>query len=151
MSIVSDITIRLEYRTMDGQTHVRELAPGNFFDLDLDAEAADSLEHLVWTHNHAMDHLDVRSGVVETTLDVQCIASGERIWEVERFWNDGKCRSIFRRETVHGREVQWLRIIEIHTHEGIHFMRFGSTSTDKSDLISHDVVTPSEEVYALFP
>ncbi|WAS93138.1 hypothetical protein [Nannocystis punicea] len=150
MSILEEMTIRIEWRTRDGRSETRALVPREFFDVDADTEAARSLQELVWTHNHAIDYLGGLAEIVETSLEVTCARTGEQICDLERFWNDGKCRLLFRRETLHGREVEWSRIVEVHTSDGIHFMRFGSASVEASELIEHTLVTPSEEVHTLF-
>ncbi|MGC4065925.1 MAG: hypothetical protein QM784_15000 [Polyangiaceae bacterium] len=126
-------------------------SPDEFFSPFDDGEAP-CLDELIWEKNHAIDYLDVPpDAVVQTMLVVDCERTRERILDVEQFWNKGTCRTLFRRATINDREVHSLRIVEIAAADGTHFLRFGSDSTLPSGLLSHDLVTPTEEVVGLFP
>jgi hypothetical protein len=146
------IEITLTYRDREGATGSMVLSPKIYFDLDAEDERAGTIFDLVWSRPHACDYLEIPLEKLGTTsIDIHCATTKERIRVFERFWANGRCRTIFRQDLIDEREASWLRIVEIGTNDGIHFLRFGSESKEESGLLEHHLVLKNDEVHFLFP
>ncbi len=150
--IAENTKITITYRTQSNASDSVQVPPQTFFEMDESTEGIESIHDLVWEHNHASDYLGIKpEQLVETSIEVACEPTGERIVDTELFWNQGTCRTILRREYKNNSEVYWLQIIEIKTPQETHFIRLGSESREACCLLEHHALSPDEALRVLFP
>lgn len=150
--VIEAAEIAMKYRSRNGERGERQFSANDFFEIDDSSGDVSSIRDLVWQHAHASEYLGFEPNqLVETTIELVCPPTRERIRDVELFWDDGRCRTIFRQEFVNDVEVYWIRIVEIGTSHGTHFIRFGSESNEACELLEHHLLFPGDEVQFLFP
>lgn len=129
-----------------------EVPAGAFFELEPGSGSFESIFELVWRQNHAHEVIQADPATLrETSLEVWSTATGERIHDTEQFWGNGVYRALCRQESVGDRRTSALRIVEIGTPEGTHFLRFSAESEAEMVLTAHDLVLPDERALHLFP
>jgi hypothetical protein len=144
------IDIRLSYWDQAGDERVRRLAFDEFFDPE--DPLPQSIFQLTWRHGppSELTNLPIAS-LAGVCLIVDCPSTHERIELAERLWAAGGCRTLDRKDSVQDVVVDWSRIVEVGTPEGIHFIRFDSASSELTGLRSHHVVLADERVRHIFP
>jgi hypothetical protein len=142
------LVAELEIVYRNGRQRVASLSAREFFDDDEDFVRGPVAE-FVWRHAHAYQYLEENPSNLRSSRITVSLESHPLVELTELYWGDQPHHSILRRDFVDGREVYWLRMLQLHTAEGIHSIRLESSAENATGIREHTLILPNDMAVAI--
>ncbi len=114
-------------------------------------EGVDDVRVAVAKYGHAIEYLSLSPRDVSRSRILVCGSEGQSLEIIETFWGSGPNRIIWRRDSSRNGEIADFGIVEIHTSEGVQFLKLVAANGAAPSLQSHAVLSPSDELSQIYP